>query len=58
MTITDDKSHEWELLPDRLHAEGVTPTIKYLESGSHGVANNILLDVTTQSIISYIDNEI
>jgi len=46
-TITADKGYDWELLRHRLRAEGVTPAIKYCESGWHGIANNVLLDDTT-----------
>ena len=46
-TLTADKGYDWELLRQKLRAEGVNPVIKHREFGWHGVANNILLDETT-----------
>ena len=45
--VTADKGYDWELLRQKLRAEGVKPVIKHREFGWHGVANNALLDDTT-----------
>ncbi len=45
--LTADKGYDWELLRNKLRAEGVKPMIKYREFGWHGIANNVLLDDMT-----------
>ncbi len=45
--LTADKGYDWELLRRRLSSEGIKPVIKHRGFGWHGVANNVLIDDTT-----------